>query len=384
MEEQKQKKWFRKWYFMLVCGTIWAGFFALPKAVLETWVIPGTIIIILLGIVLILFHLIIAEISLSLPGEQTLIGMANYVLPKSIARIVSFLITGYLFLCLIAYIILWWGFISLFLGTLQIPLNPIRATFLFVCIIWFFQRKEDGILRKINVTFGLVLLWCIGAVFIGGLLGENSISSIPNNRSNWHIAYGISLLALNGMISIPLLYNATWKSAIKMRSVILGAWLSATLICLFFCFSVLSISGEHTSYDSILGLSINTPLWGYVGSILWLVAITSSHIAAWVHLQKIIIKDFWAQKSMARTLVALSPFIAFLYFNPNIIDILWIAWGIIWSLLTIFIVFINIRLHRSGQKIKIVSMVEYDQVRSKILIVICIIGIVAQLLSLLR
>ncbi len=381
MKEQKQKKWFRKWFFMLVCGTIWAWFIALPSAILNTWIIPGTIIVILLGVVVILFHLIIAEICLSLPWEQTLIGMANYVLPKNIAHIVSFLITGYLFLCLIAYVIFWWNFISLFLGAFHFSINPIRTTFIFMCIIWIFQRKGDKILNKVNITLWVIILWCIGLILIGGLVGENSISSISNNWSNRHVTYGIALLALNGMISIPLLYNATWKSAFKMRSVITTSWFVVTLLCLFFAFSVLSISWENTSYDSILGLSLRSPIWAFVGGILWIVAITSSHIAAWIHLEKIMIKDFWLQKTIARSLVALSPFIAYLYFNPNIMDVLWIAWGVIWSLLIIFIVFINIRLHRTGQKIKIVSMVHNDLLRSKILIAICCIGIIAQILS---
>lgn len=382
MDQQKQKKWFRQWFFMLVGGILGAWFLTLPKAVLDVWIVPGVVIITALGIVMILFHLIIAEISLSLPTEKTLFGIIHTTLPKPIAYSASILLIIYFFLCFIAYISLGSWFLSLLLHELHMYINPAWSSLLFVWVVWYLQRRKTKQLHETNTVIWLFLLAAIGAILLAGLFWENNITTAVTDRDNWHNAYGIAFLAMNGMITIPMLYKATERSAIHMRSVILTSGFVVTLVCLFFCLAVLAISWANTTFDSIHGIAAVRPILGIIGSMVWLFAMISCYTSIGVHVQEILQNDFSLPATDSLLLTILIPFIFFLYFNPNILNMLGIAWGIIGSLLIILIVCVNILLHITWQKMKIVDMLKGDQIRSRILIWMCIIGIIAQIIAL--
>lgn len=380
MENKTQKKQFQTWFFMLVSGIIWAWFLTLPKAVLHTWVIPSVAVIIWLGIFSIIFHLIIAEISLSLPWEKTLLWFTKKVFPKRLATIISLIMIAYFVFCFIAYIEIGGGFISLLMQTIWIHISYVWWWLIFIATITFLLIKKWNF--DINKILTITLLICIIAIILRWFWGQTDITAISGDISNRHQLYGIALLAMNWMVAIPLLYNKTGRSAITMRSVILSAWMVVTLLCLFFSLSALTMSWVNTTDNAIYGIIQNKPAWAIIWGILWTIAMINCYYMVSKHIQEIWEQDLRIKNKQFLFIAVLLPFLSYLYFNPNLLQMLWTAGGFLWSILIIAVSSINLLLYKTNQKVKILSIINYDKSWSRILILLGAIWIIWGILAL--
>ena len=260
--------------------------------------------------------------------------------------------------------------------------HSIITSFVYLIFTWIGAALSTKSLNRWDsaiVTTLLISMWCImisSSIYWWAEL-TNGLGFMQHFR-----VYGIALFALSNINAIPILYHATWWSAIQTRNVIISSGFTVTIIAILFSLAIISLTGPLTSENSIGGLieSGYYILW-VLGSIVWLTAIISSHIPVIEHLQEIYKRDWQINRLLRWILIVICPFLIILYFDINLIELLWIAGSLLWWLLFIFVCLLNIYLHRTNQKIKIIPMIENDIMRSRILCILCGIWVLYQILT---
>lgn len=378
----KHNTWFWKWLFMLIWGVIWAGFFSLPRIIADAWVIPGIVIIVSVWALVIVLHLILAEVSLSLPWHKTFVGMANELFPPRMARFTSIITIINFFIGILAYNILGGTFLHTLLADIGRQVDVARLVLLYALIMGTLNRYSLSSKIKRNMLILWLFFICISIVTIYALWVGGDITTFASQPQNWFYAYGVWLFAMSSISTIPLLYHATWKSAVQIRNIIWCAGFIVVMCVLAFSLSTISISWQHTTGDAIQGLYIYWgKILGLVGSIIWLTAITWCYVPVSSHLKEILYHDEKLSKVLSWVTIIILPLLIYLYFDPTIVKVLWIAGSFLWWLLTIMVAFLNIHLHRTKQKVKIIPMIQYDQIWSRVLVVVCWAWVLYQIVS---
>lgn len=379
----KLPAWFRQWFLLLTGGILGAWFFSLPYTMHAAGPIPAISIILGVGMLVMVLHLILAEVALSLPGENTFVWLARSLFPHRLAQATAAITMINFFIGMIAYGVLGWGFLQTLLQYIGIHIDTIWTVTVYTGVISYATRywlKKSHIREEKIVIISLIV---IGIIIMWWWLQGQDISTIPSVWQKWFWLYGLALFSMSGIGTIPLLYNSIGKKAHTMRQVIMASWVTVTMICLFFGLAIISLSGEHISSDSIRWLAmVGGSFLGVVGSLLGVTAITSCHIPMGIHLKEILHRDQKLSGLLSWATITMLPFLVYLYFDPNIIQVLSIAGWILGWLLTIIVAMMNIRLHSTAQKVKIISMIDHDKIRSRVLIVICGVGVLYNIFAL--
>lgn len=84
-----------------------------------------------------------------------------------------------------------------------------------------------------------------------------------------------------------------------------------------------------------------------------------------------------------RILIAL-PLLVYLYFDPSFLTLLGVVGGILSGLMAMLVCLLNIRLHTTKQKLHIIRVIPNDQIRSRIVFIVCGIGVLYHLLATIR
>lgn len=380
---QKQKKWwFWNGFFLLTWWVIWAWFFTLPLAIHSAWIISSIFIICGVWILVTIMHLILWEISLSLPGHKTFVWMARSLFPHRLAQATQYINIINNMIWIIAYIILWWSFLQILLWLCHITIHPIRSMFIYVVIVWYFWAISIKALNKRDAIIVIVLLAWIWLIIWGSwIIWWNVFSPTSSFLQNFKV-YWITLFALSSINAIPLLYHTTWSSAIKMREVIISSWFTVTIIAILFSLAIISITWNNISSDSIYWLFNSWyNILAFIWCIVWLTAMISSHIPILEHLKEVFSRDISLSPLASRIVVTLLPFIIILYFDIWIVSLLGIAWSLLGWILFILVCLLNIYLHTSQQKVTIIPMIKFDYMWSRILCVLCSLWVLYQILS---
>lgn len=379
---QKQKWWFRQWFFLLTWGVIWAWFFAMPRTIDSAWAVSSILIITWVGILVTIMHLILAEVSLSLPWHKTFVWMARSLFPPMLAQATLYINIINNIIGIIAYILLWWMFLQTLAWYLWLHLDVIRWTCMYVCVMGYFGIVSIKTLNKRDNVIVTILLLSIGIIIVAWLTyGSWELSSISTFHNNFRV-YGIALFALSCVNAIPLLYHTTGWSAIQTRNVIIASWCSTTLIAITFALAIISLSRYVVSDNGIHGLALSwysflAVLW----SIAWIAAIFSSHVPILENTQEVCMRDLKMSKLATWIWLTLLPFIIILYVDIGLLDLLWTAWSLLWGMLFLLACLLNIYLHRTQQKVRIIPMIGSDQTWSRILVIVCALWVLYQIAS---
>jgi len=380
---QIKEQWsFWTWFLMLTWWVIGAWFFALPQTVYDAGVVTSIMIISVTGILVTIMHLILAEVSLSIPWHKTFVWIARSLFPYRLWRTTAIISVLNNMIWIIAYIILGWSFFSMILQLFHIQIPEIITSFIYVAFIWVGAMVSVKTLNKRDSIIVIMLLVCIWIILLtANFIWYQPFSYTSTITHNFKV-YWLALFALSNINAIPILYHSTWGSAIKTREVIIRSWFTVTLIAILFSLAIIVLTGPMISSNSITWLlNAGYPFLWLIWCIMWLTAIISSHIPVIEHLHEIYKRDWKLNTMMSRILLVMVPFIIILYFNIQLGELLSITWSLLWWSLFMFVCLLNIYLHNTKQKIKIIPMIQYDITRSRILLIVCSIWILYQILT---
>lgn len=313
----------------LTSAIIGTGFFILPYVASQTGFAITLVYFAVLGGLVLLVHLMFAQVALKTPDFLRLPGFAQFHLGKwgKKAALVSIAMGSYG--TLLIYLIMGGNFLA---NLLQPVLGGsvlfyTLAYYLFAAAFIYFGIRP---LAKINfadlIAFGVVIV----AVFASGRQFWHAGNFLTTaNLSNVFLPYGPLLFALWGATMIPEIEEMLGEKKEKLlKKVVFWSVLISGIFYLLFTILVSGISGPATTADAFLGLK---PFLGAgaaaLGFFLGIITIFTSFAAVGITLEKVFRYDFKIPKNSAFALVCGVPLILFFCGMTNFLKIISLVGG---------------------------------------------------------
>jgi len=301
----------------VLAGTIiGAGLFSLPyiTSVVGIQIIIGYLFI--LGIVSILIHYFLGEVSLKTPDYLRLPGFARYHLGKKAQKIAY--LSGILGMmgAVLAYIILGGEFLHALFAPLFGGGVTAYTTIYFAvsALVIFFGIKAISKLEFwgiIAFLFFLFLTFMRGA----GDIDLDNLFFVREGAFDFFLPYGAILFALWGGALVPEIEEMLGKDGEKgkLKFVIPAGIILSIFISILFIVIVLGITGEHTTRDALVGLenylgnSVSSLMLGF-----GLLVIFTSLITIGLTVKKILWYDLGLSEHASWALACFLPFLLYL------------------------------------------------------------------------
>jgi len=332
----------RKFYHataVLIGTMVGVGMYGVPFAFAKAGFLVGVAWLVGLALVVALFNLMFAELTLSTQGVHQVIGYINIWLGPwgrrlaTVANIVS------IYGALLAYIIVIGEFLHNILSHF-IAVDPQLYSIVFAAVgslVWLLRVRTIA-----TIELGMIMLYT-AAVLLIVALGAGSIRAVNFGGGApdfWYLPYGVLLFAFAGMSAIPIQRLLLTGREQLMRPAILSAVGFTALMYLVFATVVVGVSGEVTSPAALAGLygALGTPII-VLGSLLGVMTISTSYIILGSALFESFHTDYRVRAPVAWILTGLPPVVFFLSGLINFIDVIGmvgaVAVGILSALLTV-------------------------------------------------
>lgn len=326
---------------ILAGAIIGAGIFALPFVFANAGIITGLFYLALFCFVLIVIHLMYAEVIIKTEGEHRFPGYVKIYLGKISFWLANLTSVLGMLLTLTVYLILSASFLWLILPTSFDASDILKILFFWLLgSAAIFMEIRRLAFSEFLITIGIVLiaflLFIFGAFNFGKIISASTL-----DFKNIFLPYGVILFALSGRVAIPAVINYFQKikqPISKARQpIILGTLISA-FVYLLFVFGVLGLSGA-VSEDAVSGLVNNvSPFVLFLVGIFGLISIWSSYIVVGLDVKNTLRYDLNFPKILAGLVVIGTPlFLLFAGFY-NFLILIGVVGGVFISLEGIFIV----------------------------------------------
>jgi len=298
---------------ILVGMIIGVGMFAIPFSFTQAGFWLGALELLILAVVVVLLHLLYAEVVLATPELHRMPGYVRVYLGARAAilsrassifgilgTLLAYVLLGAVFLHgIFRYIFpnsseALWAVALVAIGAL-ITYSPLRrAAFI------------NGILTALLVFFTILL--------IAFLLPRVELSHIRGfELSQMFIPYGVLLFALTGGTVIPDVITLLGRRRKKARQAIVIGTLLPAAVYFFFAFAVVGVSGNEVTENAIQGL---LPAAGgfivFWGNMIGFLAVITSYIVLNKSFQQMLMLDFMFSKVAAWGAGIFSPFLLYI------------------------------------------------------------------------
>lgn len=309
---------------ILVGTIVGAGIFGIPYALARAGFFLGILYLCLLGLVLTLVHLCLAEITLRTQGQHRLVGYVKKYLGNKAGMLMTFVLVVSLFGALLAYIVLGGQFLSNIFGGSNFVWS--LAFFVLAGALLFFGLRPIAKTELLMAGF-LVLIIILILIWSWPRLSLNNLSSL--DPSSIFLPYGVIFFALAGNMAVLELKDLLKKElkaktgGQKMRQVIVAGTLVPALLYMIFALAVVGTAGSRTSPEAIsgLGLIFGRPII-IIASLFGFLAVFTSFLTLGLGLQKMFHLDYVIPKNWAFVLVLFLPLAAYLAGLRNFIIII--------------------------------------------------------------
>lgn len=353
---------------------IGAGVFGIPFVFSKAGFFVGCIHLCVLGAIMILVSIAYGEVCLRTKGKHQLIGYAGLYAGKK-GRILAWLA---LFLGIYSALVAYTIEVGVFLHAVLSPWwggSPFIYSLIFFTIMalaLFIGLKSIVWIDKIMV---LLLLTIIGVLFLFGMPKIDLNHLITFDSKNILLPYGVILFALGAASAIPTMKEILQGQLKKLKMAISFAAMIPILVYALFAFVVVGVNGASTTEGAIIGLSSelgNTVL--VLGSILGILAMTTSFASLGLVLKEAYQYDFKLSKTLSWFLVLIVPLVIFILNFMTFVEILGFAGAIIGGFEGIIIIMIHQKAKKQGQRNPEYS-IEFPKIFRSILYCVFILGI---------
>ncbi|MBI2122415.1 MAG: hypothetical protein HYT98_04860 [Candidatus Sungbacteria bacterium] len=303
---------------------IGVGMFAIPYSFAQVGFWLGTLELIVLSGIILLFHLLYGEVVLQTPEFHRLPGYAALYLGRLAVFLARFSalfgITG----VLLAYILLGSKFLQYIFLSFDIGGSNVfwaLAVTLAAALITFFPLRREaainGILTSVLIVFVVFLsVFLLFFDFDAGHLAGLTLS-------NLFIPYGVLLFALSGGAVIPDLVMVLGRERSGVRRAIVAGTLIPAVLYFLFALAVVGTLGAGVGEDTISSLGVlDLKYLVFFGSLIGFLAVFTSFIVLGKSFQLLLNLDFKFPRIMAWIIATLLPFILYLAGLHNFIAII--------------------------------------------------------------
>jgi len=325
---------FKKYVYpvaVMAGGIIGVGFFSLPYVASKVGIWLMLFYFLLLLSVVLVIHLIFAEISLRTPDFKRFPGFAKHYLGKKGELVAMLSIILGTYGVLLAYLIAGSGFLKSmaqpFFGGGDF-LYILIFSFAASAVIWFdvkiISRLEFWILSFLFLSVFFVFLASIGHINFFNLAASDL------NLKNIFLPYGAILFSLWGVSLIPESEEMTRPRKKFFKNIVVLSTLIPAIFYLIFTFLILSITGAQTTESAFDGLA------AFLGNKILLVCMLAgllTTVAAFISqgmtLRKVFMYDLKIKKFPAFIMTCTVPLILFLAGFNSFISVVSLIGGVL-------------------------------------------------------
>ncbi len=309
--------WFEA-FFTIIGGVIGLGVLAIPYALKNIGLTPGTLLILVVAILMIFLNILFAEIIIFTKKDECIIAYAKRYLGNWAKKLEFFSILFGYSGSLLAYTLAVAVFIRGVLSLDESFFWPIVLVFTMVSVLILVSGFNG--LGKLEFLLAVLMVGLFLFIF------ERSYpyaETVRNNWSNIFLPYGVVFFAFTGEATIPIAVKILGEEKKKIKNVIIWAYVVVILMTLLFFFSAIRVGGEQIGPDPFIAMSekMGEEIL-FVGSFLGLLAVVTSHWAIASYLKKILISDLNFKPNPSLLLVALTPLVFILLGASNFVHII--------------------------------------------------------------
>lgn len=305
--------------FLMFMGTVGSGIFVLPYLFAHSNLIFASIFLVFLTTITAALNQFYVEIIKKTPGDHQLTGYASIYLGPKFKLITTLNLVLLAFGAITAYSKLFTSFLNLLFPSLSLSLASILyLAFLFLSLA--LSRERVGLGFRILVPIFILVIPVL--LFIFSL---NSQFVIRNSSflitSPSFAFFGATLFALSGFTIIPEVEETLGSNKKLSLAVLLGLLLAA-LIYFLYAFSVIRLSGQSLSINSVSGLASTYPLIAKFIAIFGLVITLRASFNFLIILRELFYRDLKISKTISNSLPFLFPVLALFLRSVSLISII--------------------------------------------------------------
>ncbi|MBI3631242.1 MAG: hypothetical protein HY219_00025 [Candidatus Staskawiczbacteria bacterium] len=330
---------FRKYIYPVATmsgSIIGAGFFALPYITLKVGIWTMLAYFLICGFLVILIHLIYAEVALKTPDFKRLPGFVGFHLGKGLGRLslISTIVGS--FGVLLIYLIIGSEFLS---NVFSPILGGAKLLYLFIYFVLASFIVYFGIKIVSKVEFGVIcfLLLVLTSIFIKDFsqikIANFFIKNTNLGIKDLFLPYGAIIFSLWGTGMIPEVEEMLAGNKKLIKKIVIMATLIPAIIYLTFIFLVLGITGTATTQSALLGLK--SFLGNGLSSLGILIGVATTFvgfITMGLTLKKMLNYDLKIKKFHAWVITCFTPLILFLMGLNSFIGLISFIGGILLSI----------------------------------------------------
>jgi len=334
---------------------IGVGFFALPYITLKVGIWIMLAYFVTLGFLVILIHIMYAEIAVKTPDFKRFPGFVDFHLGKWLGRLSSVATAVGSFGMLLIYLIVGSDFLAnIFMPVwgggkiLYVFLYFISASIVIYFGIKMISKIELGAICFLLIVFLLILIKSFSQIKIGNFF----LSTEGIGIKNLFLPYGAVMFALWGTGMIPETEEILRGNKKSIKKVIIVSILIPAIIYLFFIYLILGITGVNTTQSAFLGLR-NFLGDGLVvlGILVGIATTFVGFITTGVTLKKMFVYDLKIKNFHSWVIACFTPLILLLMGLNSFIDLISFIGGVVLGVNGILILLIYKKI--TGKKLLI-------------------------------
>lgn len=256
MSNNKSMQFFNKSFwkavFTVTGNVIGAGVLALPFLFAKAGFINSVILLLLVGLVMVVVHLCLAQITLKTKGFHQLTGYADIYLGKKGKWLMFFVNAVSIYGALIAYVV----------GSSEalsniFPINKIVLALIFLVVVCFVVSKNLNFFEDSESFLEVLKFSLLMIIFV--LIFSSPYFSLKNlnsfNPKSFFLPFGGLIFAFLGISSIPSIREGFKTKDLKlMKPVVLTSYLVILLTYFVFTFAVVGLTGVKTTDVATSGI----------------------------------------------------------------------------------------------------------------------------------
>ncbi|MFA6131095.1 MAG: aromatic amino acid transport family protein [Patescibacteria group bacterium] len=322
----------------LIGVVIGVGIFGLPYVFSQSGFAIGVGHLVFIAVINAVVLFSVADLLIHTPGHHRLTGLLERYLGPIWKHVGTLILFASSWGAMLAYIIIGGQFLDSLCGS-WLGGNELMYQIIFYLFSSIILIGGFGFISRFESIFSSVLLIAICVLLIGASPEIETSALTTVDWSNWFLPFGVVLFAFGGLSALPEMAQILGKEKHRLKySVVVGLFIVA-VIYLAFATVVLSVTGTHTTEESMIGLGRALGPWALIiGSFVGLISVATSFIMIGLSMINTLVYDYRLSYLASWALVIGTPGLLFLIGARDFIDVIGFSGSLLGGILGILII----------------------------------------------
>ncbi|MDP4010570.1 MAG: aromatic amino acid transport family protein [Candidatus Spechtbacteria bacterium] len=333
----------------LVGTIVGAGIFGVPFVFVRAGFWAGAGLFVLLTALMLVLHLMYAEIVERTSASHREMGYARLYMGKKAGDLVALAVVLGAYGALIAYILIASEFLNILFGPLFS--SNIAWGVIFWGVLSLAILKGLKTISRLEVAMLFLLMAVLGVIILRGLPLVNISNFAHVNWGNVLVPYGVILFSLGGFQAIPEMSAIFGKEKKNFKKAVITGILISAFLTFAFAFVVVGISGPSVSEEAIAGL---IPFMGkeivFAGAIFGILALATSYLVIGVNLKESFMYDRNIPPFWSNLLIIVLPMLLIIAGIQSFIQVISITGAVLGAVLGVMIALLFHKVKKAGDR----------------------------------